>query len=76
MARLTWAQISSFIRAYSCQIYYSQSSGLLRIIVVDELDISGVILTNRQRRNWDGILLLGSSLLLESSLPSGLSLDD
>jgi len=41
--------------------------------VVNELDVSGVILTNRQRRNCDSILLLGSSLLLGLSLLLGSS---
>jgi len=32
------------MRACSCQIYCSQSSGLLRMIIVDKLDVGGVIL--------------------------------
>jgi hypothetical protein len=31
------------MRAYSCHNHYSQSSGLLRMIVVNKLNISGVI---------------------------------
>ena len=48
LSGLIWAQIQLSMRAYSYYSHCSQSSGLLRMIVVDKLNIGRVILTNRQ----------------------------